>query len=239
MPFDLADRAQVHGERSVFHKRQSTHVQDQGRHAQCAGERPLRAVQFHRLSLVPQYRREILARHGSESRAGVHQEEPLVAAFHASLDQQQMADADGRDGGERRISRGESSKGVNCRTPARASTPIRKRSKTSAPRTPSAPVVRLRPEISTRHSSKARSPKRHGARQGDLRFSRAGFAETAQAGSGDGLQIQVPGRAGIDHDAARAGIQQQAEGLAAVDPRRDQDAGLREVVGRNPLSGNR
>ena len=54
----------------------------------------------------------------------------------------------------------------------------------------------------------------HGARQGDVRFSRGGFAETTQAGGGDGFQTQVPGRAGIDRDAARARIQQQPEGLA-------------------------
>ena len=84
----------------------------------------------------------------------------------------------------------------------------------------------------------------HGACQGDMRFIRAGFAETAQAGGGDGFQRQVPGRAGMDRDAARAGIQQQAEGLAAVDPRRDQDAGLRGSGGtesgeRQPVGGIR
>src|ERR1035437_1636702 len=52
-----------------------------------------------------------------------------------------------------------SSKGVNCRTRALASTPIRKRQRRRRQGRPSTPVVRLRLGTSTKQSSKAGSPK--------------------------------------------------------------------------------
>jgi hypothetical protein len=69
--------------------------------------------------------------------------------------------------------------------------------------------------------------KGHRARQGDSRFACAGIAEAGQAGRDYGFQGEVAGGAGIEEDTARTGIEEEAEGLAAVD------------AGRNPVSGRR
>ena len=135
----------------------------------------------------------------------------------------------GTDGYE--DSPGESLKGVNWRRRARASTPILKLWKTSAPMTPSAPVVRLRPATSMRHSSKVRSPKDTVRARATRDSAAAGIAEAGQAGSDDGFQSEVPGGTGIQEDAAGSGVEEEAEGLACVDAGGDQDAVLRGTDG--------
>ena len=186
---------------------------------------------------------QVFARYGSESCAGVYQEKSLVAAFHASLDQQEMVDADGWDGGVRwiagRIVEGsqlqDACPGIHADSEALKDIGAQDAIRAGGEAVPGDfDEALFESEIA----------EGHGACQGDVRFSRAGFAETTQAGGGDGFQTQVPGGAGVDRDAARAGIQQQPERLATVDPRRDQYAGLRGGGGtesgeRQPVGGIR